>query len=104
MKVVVAGSRSITDYQLVRYVILQSGFEIDERVSGGARGGDRFGERFAKESGIKIKQLIPDWSIGRRAGLIRNEEMAKYADALIAVWDGKSTGTQHMITMAKKYN
>jgi hypothetical protein len=28
--------------------------------------------------------------------------MAKYADALIAVWDGKSRGTKNMIDEAKK--
>jgi hypothetical protein len=26
--------------------------------------------------------------------------MAKYADALMAFWDGKSRGTKHMIDMA----
>ena len=30
--------------------------------------------------------------------------MAKYCDAVIAVWDGKSAGTKHMIAMAEKYH
>jgi uncharacterized protein (DUF3820 family) len=29
--------------------------------------------------------------------------MAKYADALVAFWDGKSNGTGHMIGEARKY-
>ena len=34
--------------------------------------------------------------------MIRNHEMVEYADALVAVWDGKSRGTQHMILNMQK--
>ena len=34
---------------------------------------------------------------------MRNLQMAKNAEALIAIWDGKSKGTQHMIRIAKQY-
>lgn len=75
-----------------------------EIVSGGARGADSLGEFYAEERGYLIKQFIPDWEIGKQAGYLRNLEMAKYADALVAFHDGKSKGTQHMIDLAKKEN
>ena len=39
---------------------------------------------------------------GKRAGVRRNEEMADMADALIAIWDGSSPGTKHMIEVARR--
>jgi hypothetical protein len=86
------------------WAISRSRFEISEVVSGGARGIDQLGERWARDSGVPIKTFEPNWDkFGRSAGMIRNVEMARYADALIAIWDGKSRGTRHMIEQAKKY-
>ena len=34
--------------------------------------------------------------------MVRNAEMAKCSDALIAFWDGKSRGTGHMIKFARR--
>ena len=107
MKVIIAGSRTITDYQIVKQAIAQSGFEITTVVSGGARGPDQLGERYAKEHDIPIEQYIPDWTpdgknLDRSAGLKRNIEMAKNADAVVAIWDGESRGTMHMIAHAAK--
>lgn len=102
MKTIIAGSRGIEDYGAVRSAIEASGFEITEVVSGGARGVDKIGERFARVNFIAIKQFIPDWKAGRQAGILRNVQMAEYADALIAIWDGNSTGTKHMIDIATR--
>jgi len=61
-------------------------------------------KKYANERGYPIKQFPADWNkYGKSAGYKRNEEMAKYADALIAFWDGKSKGTKHMIDLAKRY-
>lgn len=103
MKTIIAGSRSIADPNIVSEAIAASGFTITEMVSGGARGVDRLGENWASAANIPIKRFIPDWdSHGKRAGFFRNTEMAEYADALIAIWDGKSRGTGHMISEAAK--
>lgn len=103
MKTIIAGSRGIVNYSLVKETIEESGFEITEVVSGGARGVDRLGERYAKENNIPIKQFIPDWDgLGKKAGHVRNREMGDYADALIALWDGVSKGTAGMIEYAQK--
>jgi hypothetical protein len=106
MKVIIAGGREFNDYNMLCKqcdFLLQSQKEI-EIVSGTARGADQLGERYAKDRGYPIKQFPADWNKGKSAGYIRNEEMAKYADALIAFWDGKSKGTGHMINLAKQYN
>lgn len=47
MKVIVAGSRTITNYERVKQVIAEFPFLITEIVSGGARGVDQMGERWA---------------------------------------------------------
>ncbi len=105
MKVIIAGSRTITDidyiYECINEFRLDN--DITEIVSGGAKGPDIIGEVYAIENDIPIASFIPDWDMyGKRAGIIRNEEMGRYADALIAIWDGKSAGTKHMFTYMKK--
>lgn len=107
IKVIIAGSRSFKDYGTLKRVcnnILSLRKDV-EIVSGGAKGADYLGEVYAKEVGFNIKRFPANWEeYGKSAGYIRNEEMAKYADALIAFWDGKSKGTEHMINLAKKHN
>jgi hypothetical protein len=100
MRVVIAGSRSIKAFGVVERAILSSPFSgrITEVVSGTARGVDKLGERWAKENNIPIKFFPANWfEYGKGAGRLRNSEMAMYADALIAVWDGESRGTRNMI-------
>src|SRR5689334_17588586 len=99
MKVIIAGSRSVfLEPFVVGSIVHQSGFQIEEVVSGGARGVDRVGEYWAMTHGISCLVFEADWEkYGKRAGPLRNAAMAKYADALIAVWDGKSRGTANMI-------
>jgi hypothetical protein len=105
-KVIVAGSRSFNNYDLLKKTLdylLQNKLPNVEIVSGGARGADKLGERYAAENNLKIKQFIPDWdAYGKSAGYRRNVEMAKYSDACVCFWDGMSRGTNHMIDIAKK--
>lgn len=105
MKTIIAGSRSIRLFQTVFDAVMLSNFDITEVVSGTAQGVDRLGEKVAETLNIPIKQFPADWNkYGKRAGILRNIEMANYADALIAVWDGKSKGTKQMIDYAKAKN
>lgn len=102
-KTIIAGSRGITNYALVTLAVDMAAFAITEVVSGSARGVDALGERFAKENELPLKMFPANWGKhGRGAGFIRNKEMADYADAIIAIWDGKSKGTLNMIRQAKK--
>lgn len=106
MKVIVAGGRNFNDYELLCSKlenILKNQTDITI-ISGKARGADALGERYAQEQGYKLEAHPADWDqYGKRAGYIRNEEMAKVADALVAFWDGNSRGTLHMINIAKRY-
>lgn len=104
MKVIIAGGRWFDDYDLLyrtceKILVNQTEVEI---VSGTARGADTLGERYAKEKDYPIKRFPANWNkYGKSAGYKRNGEMAEYADALIAFWDGESKGTKHMIDLAK---
>lgn len=118
MKTIIAGSRDITDMTLVYDAVDESGFDISEVVCGKAPGVDTLGESYAVGFGIPVKSFPAKWkditvpgAVIRRgkyglynaiAGHTRNQQMAEYADALIAVWDGQSTGTADMISRAKK--
>lgn len=107
MKVIIAGSRNFNDYKKLCKIcdhLLQFQSEI-EIVSGTAKGADRLGEQYAKERGYAIKQFPADWNnYGKAAGPKRNQQMAEYADALVAFWDGKSRGTKNMIELANEAN
>lgn len=103
MKVIIAGSRNIVDYEVVKEAIEESQFTIKKVVSGGAKGVDALGERYADEMNIPLVIFFADWNThGRSAGPIRNKKMAENADALIAIWDGRSRGTKNMIETAQK--
>jgi hypothetical protein len=102
MKTIIAGSRHFNDYQKTVDIIRQSGFQITQVVSGGARGVDTLGEQWAGED--NYIRFPANWTKhGKAAGPIRNQQMADYADALIAIYDSRtSRGTKDMIRRAKK--
>lgn len=97
MKTIVAGGRdyrlSLSDYHYLDTL------GITEVVSGGARGADEGGEAWARSRGIPVKRFPADWRrYGKSAGMIRNGEMADYAERLVAFPGGR--GTQNMVEQA----
>lgn len=104
MRTIIAGSRDIEHpFEEIAKATIDSGFNITQVISGTARGVDKSGEEWAKCFGIKIREFPAFWvKYGKSAGYRRNEQMANAADALIAIWDGKSKGTKNMIDIAKK--
>jgi hypothetical protein len=105
MKTIIAGSRTITDMAVLIEAIKDANFEITEIISGGARGVDSLAERYAQLIHIPSKVIDANWRLnGKLAGFVRNEEMAQQAEALIAIWDGQSKGTKHMIETAIRYH
>lgn len=120
MRMIIAGSRGFSNYGLLKDACLKALKELGDRgantsrenveiVSGGARGADRLGEVFAGELGLNLKKFPADWNrFGKGAGILRNEEMARYASetpegVLVAFWDGVSRGTASMIELARRY-
>lgn len=108
LRVIIAGSRDFCDYVFLSDTcncLLSRKVQTNTIViiSGGARGADRMGEQYAEEKGYEIRRFIPDWEKeGKKAGYLRNTQMAENADALIAFWDEKSRGTKNMIDTARK--
>lgn len=105
MKVIIAGSRTIKDFKAVINAVNNSKFKITEVVCGCAIGIDRLGQQWAISNNIFVKEMPADWNkYGKKAGIIRNIQMAEYADAAIVIWDGKSPGSKNMISEIKKVN
>lgn len=103
MKTIIAGSRSITDWQVLARAIELCPWEITAVVSGNAVGIDQLGEDYARDLGLPLEVYPALWKQhGSKAGLYRNEEMLGKAKHLLAVWDGNSSGTRHMISIAKR--
>ena len=105
MKVIVAGSRTFIDYGLVRDILngLREHNNMGTIISGHARGADMLGEKYAIDYKLLLEVYPAEWDKhGNKAGFIRNEQMAKEGDLLVAFWDGKSKGTQHTIRIAKQ--
>lgn len=107
----VVGSRTLKDYQLVSTEIKNLVGEnrdipnLHYIISGGAAGADTLAELYAKENGVKMKILKPDWQkYGKKAGILRNKDIVENANFLLAFWDGKSPGTKHIIAYAKIKN
>lgn len=104
-RIIIAGSRSFTDYHKFKQIFsgLFPVVGYIQIVSGTARGADQLGERYAEKWNIPLKRFPADWDKhGKAAGHIRNQEMAEYADVLVAFWDGESKGTKSMIDKALK--
>lgn len=99
MKVAIIGSRNLKVDNIEAY-LPQGTAEI---VSGGARGVDSCAAAYAREKGLKLTVFLPDYTLyGRSAPLRRNEEIADYADACIAFWDGESHGTVYTVRLFEK--
>jgi len=104
MRVIIAGSRTVTEEQVRAALEGCSwiGF-VSAVVSGTAKGADEFGETWAHEYGIQVIRYPAEWKkYGKRAGPLRNKVMADNAEGLVAVWDGTSRGTHSMISLASE--
>ena len=101
MKLLVVGSRSITEFDLSPYIT----DDVDTVISGGAEGIDSLAEQYADLHRLSKYILRPRYDLyGRAAPLKRNEQMIDMADAVLVIWDGKSKGTQYTIRYTKKIN
>lgn len=101
MRVAVIGSRGLKLGDLKQYLPE----ETTEIVSGGAKGVDSFAKEYAVAHDIKYTEFLPDYEkYGRSAPLKRNITIIKYADVVIALWDGVSRGTKHVIDNCRKMN
>ena len=107
MRIIVAGSRNFDCYWLLESKLdfYIGDHQLVQIVSGTARGADQLGEKYAENRGLSIERFPADWDThGKRAGYIRNEQMAKYATHAVIFWDGRSKGTASMIKLCTTYS
>ncbi len=108
MYIAIVGSRSFSDYELFTEKMIEllvvNTIMPTKIISGGAKGVDTLAEQFAEQFNIPTEIIKPDWTLGRGAGMIRNSEIIKNANVVVAFWDGKSKGTADSINKAKRGN
>ena len=98
MRVAIIGSRSIEYEKLQKkaYALLCRHIPANatEIVSGGAVGIDTLAEIYARNNDLPTKIFKPDYAkYGKRAPLVRNDEIIRYAQYVLAIWDGQSHGS-----------
>ena len=99
MKLLIAGSRSIKDFDLSPYIPK----DTELIISGGACGIDTLAEQYADKMKISKLVLYPNYNRYKKgAPLKRNEQMVDICDSVLVVWDGTSGGTKHTIDYARK--
>ena len=78
-------------------------YNITRVVSGGAKGADSLGAKWARSRNIPTTIYLPDWKkYGRRAGIVRNADIINAASMVVAFWDGHSPGTKNSIERGEK--
>ena len=98
MKLIIAGSRTFTDYPLLCQVLAPDRHRITQVLTGEARGADRLGCRWAWKHTVPSRCFRAEWArFGKAAGVRRNHQLAQAGDVLVAFWDGQSPGTAHLI-------
>lgn len=113
MRLAIIGSRDFADYPLLCRTISSHWPDsyghgerfpgVSEVVSGGAKGADTLGARWATENHVKLTVFKPDWEKhGKAAGFIRNEDIVAASDFVLAFWDGVSKGTANSLAIAKR--
>ena len=107
-RIVIAGCRYYNNYDEAKKYIDECLMSLGEEhtiiiISGGADGSDYIGECYASEHGFEIEKYPALWNkYGKKAGPLRNRQMAQVCDMVICFWDGKSNGTRSMIDNAEK--
>lgn len=101
MKLLIAGSRSIKEFDLAPYI----SEDVDLIISGGADGIDTLAEQYADEHNIQKQIFLPEYSkYGNAAPIVRNKQMVELADQVLVIWNGTSRGSRSTINYAKKQN
>ena len=99
MKLMITGSRSITDFDLEPYIPK----ETELIISGGAAGIDSLAERYADKHKISKLILRPNNNISSKiADLLLSFEMVSHSDSVLIIWDEKCEETKRVIDAANK--
>ena len=104
MKRIISGSRgAMIDTPKLWWMLKHTKLDVTEIVSGGSGNVDICAERLAEFLHLPKRVFMADWQThGKAAGPLRNTQMAEYGEAVLAVWNGNSPGTKHLIAEAKR--
>ena len=79
--------------------------DISMIISGGAKGADTLAQRYARDNGIPIYIIYPDYrKYGKVAPFRRNVIIANLAEKMIAFAYSDSRGTRHAVNKMKQLN
>lgn len=99
MKLAIVGSRGLINIDISAHIPP----DVTMIISGGARGIDTLAAAYAKEQGIELVEILPEYKKhGRSAPIRRNDVIVDRADMVLAFWDGRSRGTAYVIDLCKK--
>jgi hypothetical protein len=105
LKLIIAGGRNnhLTAEGYHELYLLLEKYDIEEIISGGAKGIDSDAIEFAKKVGLPYKIFKPNWSLGKSQGPLRNKKMAEYVskDGIVILFPG-GRGTNSMFMEAQK--
>lgn len=110
MRLAIIGGRDFNGYSLLLDYLtsfffnsLPQEFRFETIISGGAKGADSLGERFAHDYKLGLEIYKSEWGkYGKSAGFRRNQTIVDNCDMVLAFWDGQSRGTADTIEKAKK--
>ena len=103
-KIAVVGGRNFINEQLLNNVLDSINPRPQQIISGGAKGADTLAKKYADNNNISCVVIPARWNIyGKPAGAIRNKEIVKLSNIVIAFWDGESRGTKITIDLARQY-
>ena len=103
MRLAIIGSRDFDDYIMLEVYANMLWKDTQIVVSGGAKGADSLAKKYAEEEKLEYIEFLSDWDgLGKRASFIRNQQIVDDCDMVLAFWDGKSKGTEHTISLAKR--
>ena len=107
LKVIVAAGRDFQNYDLFSEKLNKLFANRDDVVivPGMTGNADSLAAKYASEHQLRVSEFPPNLvKFQKPNGFRRNVEMARFADACVCFWNGKSEGTKHMIDTAKRYN
>lgn len=106
MNLGIIGSRKFTNFQFgadrLDSLVKEYGWIVTQVISGAAKGADSIAREWGKARGIAVVEFLPDWSLGRGAGMARNTTIVDTSDVIVAFWDMISKGTKDSIKKAEK--
>lgn len=106
MILAIVGSRVFNEFEYaeseINKIISDFSYQVNGIVSGGAIGADSIARDYALKYDIPIKEYVPNWKLGKHAGMLRNNVIVEKSDVVIAFWNGYSPGTKDCIKKVKQ--